>query len=120
MDTKILKHENRKDERYLVWKLEVFSKETNELLGDVINLSLGGMLMAHKDAIAVDSVFKIKIAASQGSNGPSDITAKVQVKWFRQNEISGLFGSGVAFLKNTKKQRQKIQEIINAYAVIGV
>lgn len=119
MDTRILGDENRRDKRYLVWKLEVFAKESNELIGNVINLSQGGMLMAHSDAIAVGSKFKIKVAAGNASDGPSGFTAKVQVKWFRKNEISGIFGSGLEFLKSTKKQRAKIQEMINAYAVIG-
>lgn len=112
--------ENRKDKRYLVRNLEVFSIDSDETFGDVMNLSLSGMLVKHDDAIAVGSVLKIKIALGHLSNGLSDFNADVQVKWFRQNEISGFFGSGLEFLKNTKEQRTQIQGMINASAVSGI
>ena len=112
--------EKRKDKRYLVQDLEVFMRDSGEMLGDVLNISLSGMLIAHDDAIAVGSVLKIKVALGHVSKGLSDFDADVQVMWFHQSDISGLFGSGLEFLNNTKERRAQIQEMINAFAVSGI
>ena len=50
----------------------------------------------------------------------SDFDADVMVKWFRQNDMSGLFGFGLEFLDNTEEQRMTIQGMINAFAENGV
>ena len=108
--------EKRRDKRYLVQNLVVFMRDSDERLGNVINLSLGGMLISHDDAIAVESVLEIRLPLGHGIDGHSDFIADVQIMWLRQNDISGLFGLGLQFLDNTEEQRAMIQEIINTFS----
>lgn len=112
--------EYRKDKRYLVTNMEVFWRDSNKMLGNILNISLSGMLIMHEAAIAVGTVLKIRIVRNHASDGLSDIAADVQVKWFRQNDISGLFGSGFEFLNTSKENRAQIQAMINSFAVSGI
>ena len=111
--------EKRKDKRYLMRDLMVYMRDSKEELGKVINMSLSGLLIAHDTSMAVDSVFKIKIPVAHTKHELSDFDADVMVKWFRQNDMSGLFGFGLEFLDNTEEQRTTIQEMINAFAENG-
>ena len=108
--------EKRKDKRYLMRDLMVYVRDSNEELGKLINMSLSGLLIAHDTSMAVDSVLKIKIPVAHTKHELSDFDADVMVKWFRQNDMSGLFGFGLEFLDNTEEQRTTIQEMINAFA----
>lgn len=112
--------EKRKDKRHLVRDLVVFMRDSDVKLGKVINLSLSGMLIAHDESMVVDSVLKIDIPLKHAKNGLRDFEADVQVRWFRQNDSSGLFGFGLEFMDNTEEQRGVIQEIIDAFAENGV
>ena len=112
--------EKRKDKRYLVRDLVVFMRDSNEELGRVVNMSLSGLLIAHDTSMAVDSVLKIKIPLSHVKNGLSDFESDVRVHWFRQNDMSGLFGFGLEFLDNTEDKRKQIQGMIDAFAENGV
>jgi hypothetical protein len=112
--------ENRVDKRYLMHNLEVFIRESDERLGNVLNLSRCGMLIAHDNAIAVDSVQKFRIPLGHTIIGLSDFEADVRVKWFRQNDRSGLFGSGFEFIDNNKEQWSWIQAMIDVFAISWV
>ena len=112
--------EKRKDKRYLVKDLVVFTRDSDEELGKVINMSLSGLLIAHDTSMAVDSILKIRIPLGHNKHEPSDFEADVMVKWFRQNDMSGLFGFGLEFLDNTEEQRGTIQGMIDAFAENGV
>jgi hypothetical protein len=108
--------ENRKDKRYLMRDLEVFIRESDERLGEVMNLSRSGMLITHDDAITVDSVRELRIPLGHVISGLSDFEADVRVRWVRQNDKSGLFSSGIEFLDNTKEQWGLIQVLIDVFA----
>jgi hypothetical protein len=112
--------ENRKDKRYLMHDLDVFLRESDERLGNVLNLSLSGMLIAHKGAIAVGSVREFRIPMGHVISGLSDFEADVRVSWFRQNDLSGLFGSGFEFLDITKEQWALIKLMIDVFAISWV
>jgi hypothetical protein len=115
---KIQIDENRSDERYLVQDLAVFDGRSNRLIGKVLNLSLSGMLVSHEEAIQVDMVIPVKLRHIL--NTYSDFEGKAKVKWSRQNDISGLFGTGLEFLDNSPEQRSEIQKVVNTYAVRGI
>jgi hypothetical protein len=112
--------ENRKDKRFHVRDLEVFIRESDERLGDVNNLSRSGMLITHDAEIAVDTVRELRIPLGHVISGLADFEPDVRVRWFRQNDISGLFGSGFEFLDNTKEQWGLIQVMIDVFAVSRV
>lgn len=113
-DSKVV-NEKRKDTRFVVSGLEVFFRDTGERLGNIINLSLSGMLISHDSSMAVDSILKVRIPLEKATNSKSDFEPDVMVKWFRQNDMSGLFGYGLEFLDNTDEQRVAIQGMIDEY-----
>lgn len=108
--------ENRKDKRFLMRDLDVFIRESDERLGNVVNLSRSGMMIAHDNAIAVDSMQEFKIPLGHVISGLSDFEADVRVKWFRENHESGLYGTGLEFLDSTKEQWALIQVMIDVFA----
>ena len=112
--------EKRVVNRYLMHNLEVFIRESDERLGNVLNLSRSGMLIAHNDTIAVDSVRECRIPLGHTIIGLSDFEADARVKWVRQNDISGLFSSGFEFTDNTKEQWSWIQAMIDVFAISWV
>lgn len=110
--------DERKDNRYLVRDLAAIFRESNKMLGPVLNLSLNGMLIYHEKPLEVNSIFNISLRHTL--NAYSDYEGKAQVKWCRQNDISGLYGIGLEFLDNSEEQRIQIQKVVNTYAVVGV
>lgn len=110
--------ENRSDERHLVQDLAAFDSRSNRLIGKVLNLSLSGMLISHEEAIEVDMVLKVNLRHIL--NTYSDFEGEAKVRWSRQNDISGLFGTGLEFLENSPEQRSQIQKVVNTYTVRGV
>lgn len=109
--------ENRKEKRYLTHSLEVFMRETDEHLGNVLNLSHGGLLISHDDAFEIDSVREFRIPLGHIIIGLSDFEANVRVTWYYQNVKSGLFGSGFEFIENTNAQWSWTKAMIDVFAI---
>lgn len=92
-------------------------RESDERLGNVLNLSHGGLLISHDDAFEIDSVREFRIPLGHTIIGLSDFEANVRVKWIYQSEKLGLFGSGFEFIENTKEQWSWTQAMIDIFAI---
>lgn len=108
--------DNRKETRHQIKDLEVFEGDTGERLGRLVNLSLGGMLITHKNTMELNVELPIIIPLNHSNNSQSDFEAKAQFRWFRKYDKTGLFGFGFAFLENTDEQRALIQNIIDEFS----
>lgn len=95
--------------------LEVFARESEERLGNVVNLSRSGMMITHANGIAVGSMQEFKIPLGHVISGLSDFEADVRVKWIRDNHESGLCDTGLEFLDKTKEQWALIQVMIDVF-----
>jgi c-di-GMP-binding flagellar brake protein YcgR len=104
--------ERRKYERYsLTFYLSVYDTETDALLGQVIDISPGGMKLLSEEPIPVDKQFRLLLDVSLESGKKGKVFIEAQSIWSYEDDNPGFSATGFQFSNLSQEIDQFIQNI---------
>lgn len=73
--------------RHLVYYLEVYDDETNQLLGHLVDVTTGGLKLVSKEKIPTNRKYKLRMMLPSGYFSRKDIHFEAESKW-SSNDIN--------------------------------
>lgn len=108
--------ERRKAKRYSVVDLDLYFQEPQEYLGQVINLSEGGILVLTEEQFEKNQFLNVRFLFDQAFNEKINLDFSVRVAWSSRNPVeSPKYSTGMEFSENPELQAQFIQQMIKVY-----
>jgi c-di-GMP-binding flagellar brake protein YcgR len=105
--------ERRAYERYSVeFYLCVYNRDTGALMGDVVDISLGGMQLLSETPIASGELFRFRMDASLESGKKEVFEFEGRSVWQTEDLNPGFYNAGFEFLALSPAAMQSIQAVI--------
>lgn len=106
--------ERRAYERYSVeFYICAYNRDTNALVGHVVDISLGGMQLLSEMPIASGKRFRFMMEASLESGRKESIEFEAQSVWQAEDLNPGFYNVGFEFLDLPPSAAQSVQAIVN-------
>ncbi|HRY15474.1 MAG: PilZ domain-containing protein [Candidatus Competibacteraceae bacterium] len=105
--------ENRRQyERYIAdFYLCVYEEES--LLGDVIDISLGGLKLLSDEILPIGQIMSLRLDAALESGRQVSLEFEARVVWSDQDENTDRYKAGLEFLGLSASAREILQSIIS-------
>ena len=105
--------ERRRYERYSVtFYLSVYDQQTNVLLGQIIDISRGGMRLISQEPIPAGKHFHLVLDVSLESGKQQKVLLEARSIWSQEDDNPDLFATGFQFIDLSQEAVLCIQEII--------
>lgn len=105
--------ERRAYERYSVeFYLCVYNRDTDALLGHVVDISLGGMQLLSETPIAGGELFRFRMDVSLESGRKEVVEFEARSIWQAEDLNPGFYNAGFQFQALSPAAMQSIQEIV--------
>ena len=105
--------ENRRQyERYAADFYLCIYEEAN-LLGDVIDISLGGLKLLSHDILPVGQIMSLRLDAALESGRKLELEFEARVVWSDQDENMECYNAGLEFLDLSAAAQEILQSIIS-------
>ncbi|HHW78803.1 MAG TPA: PilZ domain-containing protein [Xanthomonadaceae bacterium] len=105
--------ERRAYERYSVeFYLCVYNRDTDALLGHVVDISLGGMQLLSETPIAGGELFRFRMDVSLESGRKEVVEFEARNIWQAEDPNPGFYNAGFQFQALSPAAMQSIQEIV--------
>ncbi|HCK81156.1 MAG TPA: hypothetical protein DIC59_06785 [Candidatus Competibacteraceae bacterium] len=109
--------ERRAYERYSVeFYLCVYNRDTDTLVGHIVDISLGGIQLLSETPIANGEQFRFRMDVSLESGRKETIDVEAQSVWHDEDVNPGLFNTGFEFLTLSPVALKTIKAIIKEIA----
>jgi len=80
--------------RHLIYYLEVFDNQTDELLGHLVDLNVKGMRLVSKTYIEPQKNYSLKMILPEGCSAEREVHFKATSKWCREDVNPDFFAVG--------------------------
>lgn len=106
--------ERREYERYSVENyLRVIDVETGKHLGDVVDISLGGIRLLSHAALQKGQSFRMRFEIAMGEEYRAEVLFVGNVVWSRNDIDPGFYTSGIKYIQISAAARANLRELIN-------
>ncbi|HQC73209.1 MAG TPA: PilZ domain-containing protein [Candidatus Competibacteraceae bacterium] len=115
IDNSLSDEERRAYERYSAnFYLCIHEQQSGELLGHIIDISLGGLKLLHQEPLAtdIDQPLRVRLAAALENGLHTNIDLTVRVVWSGMDDNGVDYNTGVQFTELTSQAQQALQMII--------
>ncbi len=115
IDNSLSDEERRAYERYSAnFYLCIHEQQSGELLGHIIDISLGGLKLLHQEPLAtdIDQPLRVRLAAALENGLHTNIDLTVRVFWSGMDDNGVDYNTGVQFTELTSQAQQALQMII--------
>ncbi len=111
-----MSNERRTSKRFTVVDLDLFSLDPEIQIGNVVNLSEGGLLVYTDDEMETKTIRNFRIPFNETVNGQINFDFKGHVAWSNPNTLnSEKYSTGIEFTENPELQVQFIHQMIKVF-----
>lgn len=94
---------------------EVRDAHDDSLLGNLANLSLGGLMLVSRAPLATESVFDVRVAPADRANTGSGFRVGVESVW-SQETGDGVFWIGLQIISISDQDARQVAELVKRFS----
>lgn len=99
--------------RHLVYYLEVYDDEANELLGHLVDLTTSGLKLVSKQRIPTKRTYKLRMMLPEGYFSQKDLYFEAQSMWSANDINPDFYDTGFAAPKLDPAAQNIIRDLVN-------
>jgi hypothetical protein len=100
---------------HLVYYLLVFDRKTDKLVGNVVDITTGGMKLMSKEPVKPGTVHHFRMALPGEMGGSKEIVFEAKSVWSKNNLYSDFYGTGFVFEKIADDDIAVIRDLIDRF-----
>ncbi|MBN2502782.1 MAG: PilZ domain-containing protein [Anaerolineales bacterium] len=108
--------ERRKTKRFSVVELDIFDNKTDDYIGKMINLSVGGMLILGDNPLETGKIYHIKIPFDETVNGRVNFDIETKCVWCTNAIGFPRYSIGLQFLDNSSVHYTFIKKMVDTFS----
>ena len=91
------------------WHAEIRTQLDDTLVGQVVNLSLGGMLIIGTQIMAAETLYQIELSATTPDGDIQRFNAGVMILWSSKAESADTVWAGVQIIDISEEDRNRLE-----------
>ena len=99
--------------RHLVYYLEVYDDETNELLGHLVDVTTSGLKLVSKQRIPTNRNYRLRMMLPEGYFSQKDLYFEAQSMWSSNDINPDFYDTGFAAPKLDAKTQDIIRDLVS-------
>lgn len=108
--------ERRQAKRFTVVDLDIFLQGAEEKLGNIANISEGGLLIFAQSPMEKNVVNKFRIPFNKTVNGQVNFDFEAKIVWSAEDTLTpGRYSIGLEYTQNPELQNHFVQQMINIF-----
>ncbi|MDM8523551.1 PilZ domain-containing protein [Desulfococcaceae bacterium HSG8] len=109
--------EKRKQKRrHLIYYLNVFDRNTDQRIGQLVNITTDGVMLTSEDPIEADTVFEFKMILPEEIKGIRLVTFDARSRWYRRSVKPRFYDIGFELLDISSEHARIIENLISDFS----
>lgn len=101
--------------RHLIYYLRVWDRNTNKLLGHIVDINTGGFMLISEKKIELEQALDLEIRWNDPDDNEIKIEFKAESRWSSNDVNSAFFDTGFKLLGPTDDVLEPIKKMIEEY-----
>ena len=101
--------------RHLIYYLRVWDKNSDKLLGHIVDINTGGFMLVSEKKIETEQAFDLEIRWNSPEDEEIKIQFKAESRWSSNDVNSAFFDTGFKLLGPTDDVLEPIKKMIEEY-----
>ena len=112
--------ENRKHRRVnLIYYLEILDYETGKPLGNLVDISYGGLMMIGEEQMEAGKESLLSMRLPENAYSNKTITFMANTRWSKVDVNPAFYASGYEFIEIGPNERKTIESLIDTFSFKG-
>ena len=108
-------HAGRKlKRRHLIFYLRVFDIRTGELVGQIVNITVEGMMLVRERPIELGQTMQLRMALPSEIDGTYEVRFNAKSLWCRKDVNPDFYVAGFHFENITPRDQDVIESLVQA------
>ncbi len=109
-------HGRREDRRHLIYYLKVENRDTNELIGRIVDITSKGLLLISRDRIEpqLEIPVRIELGDELFEQVHGHLELNIRCRWSKEDINPDYFVNGFEFIDQTREKEAIIRSLIEA------
>ena len=109
-------HEKRKlNRRHLIYYLRVFDRNTNILIGHLVDITAEGIMLISEDPIDTYTIFQLKMDLPQRMENKEQLHFDAKSLWHKKDVNPNFYNTGFQFLKVSRDHFVVIEQLLDDF-----
>jgi hypothetical protein len=101
--------------RHLIYYLRIMDKETNELIGHLVDITSEGIMLISEEPFEIDKVFHFRMMLPKEIIGKESLEFSVQSLWTKKDINPDFIDTGFKLLDLKEADAQRIDQLIHYF-----
>ena len=101
--------------RHLIYYLRVFDRESNELIGHLINISPQGIMIMSEEPLEINKHFKLRMDLPVDIFDKTEIEFDAESRWCKKDINPEFYDTGFAIIDLSYTDGRLIEKLIDDY-----
>lgn len=106
-----------RDRKHLTQTIDVMDVINQCKLGELVNLSMGGMMIMCENELEINSIFQLSMRLPAEINGITDLQVGVDCLWCRHVDNFHRYWAGFQIIDASDETLACIQSLLETYAI---
>ena len=106
------KNKRKEPRKRLIYYLKVFDDESNELIGNLVDITLNGMMLISASPLPLNKAYKLKIILPHKIQDKEDFKIGAESLWSKNDINPVLFDSGLQFKDLNEQDKEIIEDLL--------
>lgn len=102
--------------RHLIYYLNVFDRNTEQCVGQLVNITTKGLMLTSEEPIEKDNIFEMKMMLPEEIKGRDRITFDARSLWYRKSAKPEFYDIGFELLNISQADTRIIQNLIHDFS----
>ena len=112
--------EKRKHKRVqLIYYLQILDNETGKPLGNLVDISNGGLMMVGEEQMEAGKEFQLSVCLPEATYGNDSITFKANSRWSKVDMNPAFYASGYEFTEIGSNETKTVESLIENFSFNG-
>lgn len=108
--------EKRKlERRHLIYYLRVFDRETDKVLGHLINISPKGIMIMSEEPLEINRLFKLRMDLPVEIFEKTEIEFNAKSRWTKKDVNPEFYDTGFSIANISSEEEKLLEKLIDDY-----
>lgn len=113
-DKTLSKEQRRMKRRHLIYYLEAVDRETDKLVGFLVDITTKGIMLMSKTPIETGKIFQLRILLKTDLSEKKYLNFDAKSKWCEKSINTEIYDTGFELINTDISEFREIEEVIDA------
>lgn len=112
MDTESPINHRKVPRRHLIYYLRVFDKKTDEIIGNLVDISTRGIMLVSDKPISINKRYQLKMILPETIAGKKEVEFDAESRWCQNDANQDFYDTGFELIDPTNKFLEALDKLV--------